>query len=231
MFLLEEALKAAKKKGAETDAIKLADYTIVPFNGWSQCMMFKPCPLLKNKHDQMNELFNKIKDADAFIFSFPTYALLPPSVLINFIDRLSPDEDMRSQYKIYNMDHVPWVKGKFFVHKKVGIISCAAGTGMENAAAMMVPQFRAMRATVVAVTSIAMLEYDLGPHILASPIHKDIKNADFAIKIAQGIGERVVTGSVVFDETYKYEQNMEAIIALAKSRGMTEHMLSHNSEK
>jgi multimeric flavodoxin WrbA len=219
MFLLEEALKAAETKGAETEAIRLSDYTIVPCTGCSTCMMFKPCPLLKNEHDQMKELFGKMTAADAFIFSYPTYALLPPSILINFFDRLSPEEDMSSEYKIYNMDQIPWVKGKYFVHKKVGIISCAAGTAAENAAAVMGPLFRAMRASVVAVASIQMMEYDQGPHIIKSPIHKDIENADFAIKMAQGVGERVVTGSVVFDETYKYEQNVEAIIKLANSRG------------
>lgn len=223
MFLLEEALKAAETKGATTEAIRLVDYTIMPCTGCSICMMFKPCPLLKDKKDQMKELNKKMKAADAFIFSYPTYALLPPSILINFIDRFAPEEDMSSQYKIYNMDQIPWVKGKLFAHKKVGIISCAAGTGMENAAAVMVPQFRAMRASVVAVASMAMMEYDQGPHIFTSPIHKDIKNANFAIKMVQGVGERVVTGTVVFDETYKYEQNFEAIIELAKSRGMTEH--------
>lgn len=56
MFLLEEALKAAETKGATTEAIRLVDYTIMPCTGCSICMMFKPCPLLKDKKDQMKEL-------------------------------------------------------------------------------------------------------------------------------------------------------------------------------
>jgi len=39
--------------------------------------MFKPCPLLKDEHDDMQKLFLKLEEADGFIFSYPVNAVLP----------------------------------------------------------------------------------------------------------------------------------------------------------
>lgn len=225
MFLLEKALEAARAQGAETEALRLSDYTILPCTACGICIMFKPCPLLKDEHDDVQKLFLKLEEADGFIFSYPVNAVLPPHTLINFFDRLSPSQKMTSQYQVYVMDQIPWVKGRFFVNKKVGIICCASGMGMEHGASALTPLLMSMRASVVAVAGIAMFEYDRAPHIAATPLQKDIEGADFAIRMAQGVGERVVTGPVVYDETIKYVQSPETIAKLAENRGITEEKL------
>ncbi len=73
-ILVKEALKAAKRKGAETEFISLAGKEIQP------CQACYNCRLEESKgkcaiEDDLPEIFEKFKKADGIIIGSPVYFL------------------------------------------------------------------------------------------------------------------------------------------------------------
>ncbi|MDE5977092.1 MAG: flavodoxin family protein [Turicibacter sp.] len=91
-FVIQEALKCASALGMETEAIKLAEYTILPCNGCGICKE-NPCPI----DDDMNGLLSKLSSADAILFASPVYYGGISGGLKCFMDRCRPLKQQGNQ--------------------------------------------------------------------------------------------------------------------------------------
>lgn len=86
--LLQAALEAAVEVGAEIELIKLSDLIIQPCNGCNTCIKEGKCPL--NSKDDMDELIQKMLNADALILAAPSYFGSVPGITKNMMDRSRP---------------------------------------------------------------------------------------------------------------------------------------------
>jgi multimeric flavodoxin WrbA len=68
-FLLRKALKAAREKGAETELILLREKRVEHCDGCSKCEKTGECHI----RDDMQEIYNKLEDADAIVLASPNY--------------------------------------------------------------------------------------------------------------------------------------------------------------
>jgi len=153
---LNQALAAARAEGAETDLIKLIDYTIKPCSSCHLCMAGKPCPLLHDRHDDGNKVFEKIFWADALIFSSPVYSYQQPATVINLIQRSRCFHEVeRGRY--YGMKSVKR-KGNPFAGKPVGNLAVSATIGQEGALYGLLHNLRGLGATPVACAGISLMD-------------------------------------------------------------------------
>jgi multimeric flavodoxin WrbA len=83
--LVKEALIEAQQSGAETRAIRLPDYHLLPCKGCLACVLKgESCRL----EDDMHTLWDSFQWADSIILSAPTYFLGPGGIIKLLIDRL-----------------------------------------------------------------------------------------------------------------------------------------------
>lgn len=75
-----------EKGGVENEIILLREKNIARCDG---CVEFCNKNLNCHKKDDMPELFDKIKKADAYVFVYPNYFNMPPGIFKNFMDRMS----------------------------------------------------------------------------------------------------------------------------------------------
>ena len=191
-FLLSEALSAAEEAGAEIKLVRLIDYKILPCRGCGLCMDNRHCAILKDPGDELHLLFDECMHADGFIFSSPVYAFTLPSLWINWVQRCGPVTDQDLAYRYYGYDTAREVKGKAFKGKTTGLIAVAASLGHEAVWSALTPLFTCYQMNIVASVSMSLFEYDGQPHIRAARWSKDIRHADFAIRLARAVGSRVV---------------------------------------
>jgi putative NADPH-quinone reductase len=222
MFLLCRALEASKNKGAETEAVCLSDYRILPCSSLGECLMLKQCPLSKDKRDDMQKLFQKLEWADGFIFSYHVNTVLPPNNLIDFFDRLSTSVNMTPKYHEYIKDKFPWVKGRYFVDKRAGIICCTSGLGVDYGAADLATLLMSMGARLASISRIAMNDYGASPYLDETQLYKNISGTDLAAWMARNVGERVVTGPAFYDKTLRCGETFETLLNTETNIGITE---------
>jgi len=86
--LLRAALDAAAELDVETELVSLADMKILPCDGCNVCIKEKRCPL--DAKDDMVWLKERLTEADAVIFSAPSYFGAVPGVMKNMMDRSRP---------------------------------------------------------------------------------------------------------------------------------------------
>jgi len=112
--LLQVAVEAAKKEGAQVEVIHLYDYNIKPCIGCvsdDQLACRYPCVI---EDDDGREILKKVLDSDALIIATPVYWYGPSGQLKNLIDRLTAFENM-----IF-IDGRSWVEGKVAAFIAVG---------------------------------------------------------------------------------------------------------------
>lgn len=68
-ILVREALAAAREKGAQTDLVLLAEKQIAPCDACGACAGDGVCVV----EDDMQEVYQKLEDADGIIFGTPVY--------------------------------------------------------------------------------------------------------------------------------------------------------------
>lgn len=192
-YLLSVALEAAEEQGVQTELLRLNDYNILPCEGCGNCMNGKACHLLNNPEDQLTALYDKLKEADGFIFASPVYALSLPAVWKNWIDRCEPCSAEDLDFEHYNYDRVAGVKGKAFKGKVAGQIAVAAGPGHEWALASLIPCFTAIKLSMIASVGISLIEYDGQPGIRKRSWSKPIEEAESAKMMARAVGLRVAS--------------------------------------
>lgn len=82
-ILLTEAFKGAQEAGAETELLRVSDYHIKPCIGCRTCSENLKC----HQDDDMQLLYQKLKQADGIIFATPVYFWSIPGHLKIFVDR------------------------------------------------------------------------------------------------------------------------------------------------
>ncbi len=68
-ILVEQALNAAREKGAETEMILLAEKQISPCDACQGCLEEGVCVI----EDDMSDIYQKLENADGIIFGTPVY--------------------------------------------------------------------------------------------------------------------------------------------------------------
>lgn len=90
-ILLKEALVACQEQGAEVTMINLKDYEILDCSGCTSCTIGMSLGkntgcALKNMDDK-DKIMQVMLEQDAVIFAAPTYALMPSSLFLKFMQR------------------------------------------------------------------------------------------------------------------------------------------------
>ncbi|MDR0443530.1 MAG: flavodoxin family protein [Treponema sp.] len=121
--LVTAAAETAQKLGADTQVIKIAELKLkscqMCADGWGICFSEHRCEF--GDKDGFNDLQNKFRDADAFVFITPVYWGEVSEELKNFFDKLR-----RSQAtKQWNKNDV----GQSFMIGKPSILVASAGGG------------------------------------------------------------------------------------------------------
>ena len=81
---VREVLLEAEDKGAETEMIRLTDYSIKPCTGCMRCVFKKvECPI----DDDVKLIHQKMVEADALVVAVPTYILQVAGILKMLLDR------------------------------------------------------------------------------------------------------------------------------------------------
>ncbi len=127
-ILVKEALKAAKRKGAETEFISLAGKEIQP------CQACYNCRLEESKgkcaiEDDLPEIFEKFKKADGIIIGSPVYFLSITAQLKALFDR-----SLVLRYGKGEVKRKPGLPGgpEFLLTDKVGgAIAVGGGNGQQ----------------------------------------------------------------------------------------------------
>ena len=96
-FMVETALKEIEKKGIQTELITLHDRNIGYCVGCDSCKTTNKCII----EDDMQELTEKVKNADGVIMSSPVYFGDMTGLAKSFIDRLRPLRNVHAfKYKV-----------------------------------------------------------------------------------------------------------------------------------
>ncbi len=82
-ILVSRILEGSKEVGAKIEKIILSDLEIKECNGCHACWEGREC----SKHDDMNDLFEKITESDVIIFGSPVYWYSVTALMKAFIDR------------------------------------------------------------------------------------------------------------------------------------------------
>ncbi len=216
-FLLQKALECAQELGAVTEAINFVDYNMLPCLGCNICMTGETCPQLKKREDETLKVVDKIRWADAIIFSYPVYGLHPPGVLCNFIGGrgkafLGEDEAVAGK-QLFG-------ESTIFKGKLIGSIVNAGGFGMEAALNTFFPAFLHAKAIQVACVGVSLLEYQFNPILRNSGMGKRLEDADWAIDMSRSVAKRMIN-----------MYNSPALPILKNMLGLKEMELSEKEEQ
>jgi multimeric flavodoxin WrbA len=85
-ILVEEALRAAGEKGAETELVLLAEKQVAPCDACEGCLEDGACVI----EDDMQEIYQKLDQADGIIFGTPVYFINVSAQAKAVIDRTYP---------------------------------------------------------------------------------------------------------------------------------------------
>ena len=105
-LLIDEALKGAESKGAEVEKIIVDKLTIAPCKEYYGCLKDGKCVI----HDDMDDLYQKILDADAVIIASPMFFYTISAQLMLLISRCQAL--WARKYVLKNLD-IPVKKGVF----------------------------------------------------------------------------------------------------------------------
>ena len=105
-LLIDEALKGAESKGAEVEKIVVDKLKIAPCKEYYGCLKDGKCVI----HDDMDELYQKILDADAIIVASPMFFYTISAQLMLLISRCQAL--WARKYVLKNLD-IPVKKGVF----------------------------------------------------------------------------------------------------------------------
>jgi multimeric flavodoxin WrbA len=83
-LILNEALAAAKSKGAEVKLIRLSDYSLEPCNACMTCFSTGKCVI----KDDWQKLYDELSSADGIILASPSYFQGVTAQMKAFIDRI-----------------------------------------------------------------------------------------------------------------------------------------------
>ena len=111
-YLVDQALKEAKKLGAQIEKIILGKYKVNPCLGHDNCASFESCL----QDDDMDWILDRFREADGVILATPVYYYNVSAQMKAFIDR---------NYFLYKHDQK-------YRAKTAGIIIVAEQVGIED---------------------------------------------------------------------------------------------------
>jgi len=131
-FLVETALNQLRKRGFETELVRLGDKKIEQCSGCYSCVEKKECSIT----DDFSQIFQKMIEADGIILGSPVYHASIPPKLKALLDRAGflgrwAANDMKSEDSTYQ-----W-KGTAFSGKVVAPITVARRAGQTFAFAQL----------------------------------------------------------------------------------------------
>ena len=85
--MLNAVLAEAEAQGAETELVELMDYEIKECTSCNKCLSQAECSI---DDDGMNELYEKLRQADGIVFGSPVYFSNVTGRMKDFIDRSRP---------------------------------------------------------------------------------------------------------------------------------------------
>lgn len=201
-WLLKKALEATEEQGAETKSVRLINHTVTPCLACNKCRIGKLCPLLEDPKDDAKKIFDMIDEADAIIFSSPTYAYQQPAIVMNLIHRTIPLHE-QERAEVWGTKIVAY-KNNPFRGKPVGNLAVSAALGQEGALFEIFHFLKAMGATPVACAGISLFEpemrnlfegadeVDSAMNTLLNMPGVDIEENRCAVEMARAVGKRVV---------------------------------------
>ena len=129
--LLKKVLSHATEMGAKTEILHLIDKEIKPC---LSCIAEGKCTYPCIIKDDMEEIFEKLKEVDCIILGSPTYWYSLSGLMKNFIDRLTPQDT---------------IKPPIFDGKVAGFVSTADLEGSQQALTQMLIPMSTMGAIIV----------------------------------------------------------------------------------
>ncbi|MDH7499888.1 MAG: flavodoxin family protein [candidate division NC10 bacterium] len=204
-WMLNQALAAAQEVGAATEAIRLIHYRIQPCLACNCCLCGRSCPLLSDPEDEARLVFEKMYQADAFIFSSPVYAYQTPAIVVNLLHRTRPFHELERAKSWGN--RIQAVKENPFAGAPVGNMAVGAAIGLEGALYGLLHPLMAMGATSVACTGIALIDSEMrnlvsmggeiaiehpGFRKVAEEADQNYEENECAIEMARAVGKWVV---------------------------------------
>lgn len=162
-IIMMEALKAGEQEGAETELIRLVDFSLEPCDGCRSCFETKSCAI----KDDVEKIFKKMAEADGIIVGSPVYFYNVNAQTKTFIDRVG---------------YLHIARGRTAFRNKVGgAIVVARRSGLTDALSQILLFFMAARMNIVAPVVMA----------LASAKGDVIKDAE-GIENARELGKSMV---------------------------------------
>ena len=120
--------KIAESSGCDYEIVELGKLEVKPCTGCSECMMNEgKCPI----EDDMQNLYEKLIDADAIVLGSPTYYMNISGAVKCFIDR-SLALYYRGIGPVYNPD-MPFLGQRPLAGKLGVVVTTVAGGGHEKA--------------------------------------------------------------------------------------------------
>lgn len=123
-MMMEEAFSEIERRcGAECQLVRLQEATITSCTGCESCMInhlkgnFDFRCVTKKESDHFYFIEQLMREADAIIVSAPAYNLLPPGILVSFLNKLHASGDYREV--VHN-------------HNKIGAAFTIGGTDWTN---------------------------------------------------------------------------------------------------
>ena len=129
-IILQEALVAAKKEGAEVSLIRLSDYKLEPCTACGACFGNKWCII----DDDCKKIYEEMLRADGVILGSPSYFQAVTAQMKIFIDRIGFLALARER--------------KDFAGKVGGVIAVARRSGVANTCSQMLTFMTAVRMTI-----------------------------------------------------------------------------------
>jgi multimeric flavodoxin WrbA len=170
-LLIDEALKGAESKGAEVEKIVVDKLKIAPCKEYYGCLKDGKCVI----HDDMDDLYQKIVDADAIIVASPMFFYTVSAQLMQLISRCQAI--WARKYVLKNLD-IPVKKGVFIA------VGATKGEKLFDGPKLTIKYF------------FQAINADYTEELLIRGVDKrgEIKDHPTALADARVIGEKLVSG-------------------------------------
>jgi multimeric flavodoxin WrbA len=174
-LVLQEALEAAKAKGAEVKLIRICDYHLSPCNGCMACFGTKKCV----NEDDGETLYQEIMKADGVIMGSPSYFQGVTAQMKTFIDRIGFLALARGR--------------KDFAEKVGGVVGVARRSGVSSTCSQMLTFMTAVGMVIPSGGRVFAIARDKGE------VTKDQEGMDSA----RHLGKMMAQTIVIVDELGK----------------------------
>lgn len=181
-ILMKQAFMALEEKGIETGFVRLLDAYIKPCTGCETCMVHHlkgdndfRCVFSKES-DHFYAIEQQMREADAIIVSAPVYNLMPPGILITFLNKLHASGDYRY---------------KTFTNPKLAAVISIGGTDWTN---LGMPIATLCATSLTGGTRTLVDQLDVTFHPSSGSVLVDDEAMGKAYKLGENVAAALLTG-------------------------------------